>query len=69
MLDRKETLARRTMLGAVAAVGSIAGVATVLSPKKGLPVEAAKAPAHDDEAPQGYRVTEHIKRYYATTRV
>jgi len=61
---------RRKLLGAAGTTGALAAAATLLSTRQGEP----DAPAqHDDKAAPhkggGYRVTEHVLRYYQTTRV
>ncbi len=60
---------RRAMLfGASAAAAGVAAVALV--PGAAKPLQASTVPQPD--APEnggGYRVTDHVKRYYATTLV
>ena len=70
MRDRKETLGRRGMLAGAGTVGALAAAATVLPGLQQAPADAkadGKQPL--DGAAAGYRLTEHVKRYYATTRV
>jgi hypothetical protein len=52
---------RRFIAGAAAAPAALAGVA--LLPKAGAPIAAKAA-----EPASGYRLTEHVQRYYDTTR-
>lgn len=61
--DRK--LSRRSFLAAVGAGGASAAVAMVAKDK---PDEAARS-GDAEKAHKGYRLTEHIKKYYRTTQV
>ena len=61
-------LSRRTMFAGAGAVGAVAVVASVLSrsPDADAVPQAAKAkPSRGG----GYSLSEHVKRYYKTTRV
>ena len=61
-------LSRRTLFVGAGTVGAVATVATVLpsvQPAAPAPQEARKAPANGG----GYQLSEHVKRYYQTTRV
>lgn len=63
------TLTRRKALAGAGVVGAVAAVAAVVP--KGAPATApvaATQPTPEADAAQGYRLTEHIKRYYATAR-
>jgi hypothetical protein len=65
--DSKATdLKRRRFLLALGAGG--AGAAAVAAQTLAAPVVPAALPA-DHDAAQGYRVTDHIRDYYATTRL
>jgi nitrous oxide reductase len=69
MPETKQTLARRTWLGATATAGAAAAAVTLLpsSPQPTAPTAAAKgAPPAE---PGGYQLTEHVKQYYASARV
>ena len=69
MKDREDKLARRTVLTGTGAVGALAAAAALL-PGRQPPVAAEKVAeplAADTSA--GYRLTEHVKQYYRTTRV
>jgi hypothetical protein len=58
---------RRTLFAGAGAVGALAAAAAALP---GTRVEAtASASAGTAEAGNGYRLTEHVKRYYQTARV
>ncbi len=59
-------LKRRRFLLALGAGG--AGAAAAATTALGRPVASAGAPA-DADAGQGYRETEHVRDYYATTRI
>lgn len=60
-------LSRRTVFAGAGAAGALAVVATALP----LREQAATAPAVEKaaEAEGGYRLTEHVQRYYQTARV
>jgi len=69
MRDPRQTVGRRGMLAGAGAAGALAAAAVVL-PKGAQPdaqAAAAAQPASDSAA--GYRLTEHVKRYYATARI
>lgn len=60
------TLGRRKVFAGAGAAGALAAVATVLpSP---APTEPAAQAAPQPAQGGGYRLTEHIKRYYASAR-
>jgi hypothetical protein len=69
MSDRKQSAPRRAVLAGAGAVGALAAAATVLPAARG----AAQAQAPQDkaapDAAAGYRLSEHVKRYYATARI
>jgi hypothetical protein len=62
------TINRRTVFAGAGAAGALAAVAVVLpgAPKPAAPAVAA-LPEPLEET--GYRLTEHVKQYYATARV
>ena len=66
----KNTVSRRTALAGAGAAGLAGAVAAVLPGAD--PVKAADAtpPSQSAQAAEdgGYRLTEHIKRYYSTAR-
>jgi hypothetical protein len=69
MRDPKQTVGRRTMLAGVGTVGALTAAAALL-PTAQQPPESAAAPAKPDaDTASGYRLTEHVKRYYQTARV
>lgn len=61
------TLNRRRLFAGAGAVGAVAAVATVAA-KVVAPAEAV-AEANKPAKGGGYRLSEHIKHYYSTTRV
>ncbi|MBL8330179.1 MAG: formate dehydrogenase [Rubrivivax sp.] len=70
MSERKETLARRTLLGgAVTATAAAGAVALMPSRPEPQAVPQALAQAGDAAQGEGYRLTEHVRQYYATTRI
>ena len=68
MRDPKKSLDRRTMLAGASTVGALAAAAAVLPATQNTPPQQAKAEPLPDTA-AGYRLTEHIKRYYDNTRI
>lgn len=69
MRDPKKPLDRRAMLAGASTVGALAAVAAVLPAAQiGPSQQAAVVPPAPDSA-GGYRLTEHVKRYYASTRI
>jgi hypothetical protein len=68
--DPKTPIARRGLIAGAGAVGAIAAVASVVRPPATpAAAEAAAEPSKADAVSPGYRLTEHIRRYYATTRI
>jgi hypothetical protein len=70
MRDPKPSADRRAALAGAGAVGALAAAAAL------LPAAKPQAPGADatgaqpiDDQSSGYRLTEHIKRYYATARI
>jgi hypothetical protein len=59
-------LSRRTLFAGAGTAGALAAVAAVLPGKQADEALAAASPA---DASPGYRLTEHVKRYYQTARV
>ncbi len=61
---------RRTLLAGAGAVGALAAAATLHpgSPLAGAVAGVQGAKALPDTA-AGYRLTEHVKQYYQTTRI
>jgi hypothetical protein len=68
MRDPKKSLDRRGMLAGAGAVGALAATAAVLPTAQSTPSEPASAQPLPHTA-AGYRLTEHVKRYYASTRI
>lgn len=69
MSERKETVARRTLLGGALTAGAALGAASLVRGPAPPAPEAPKTTADTATGAQGYRVTDHIRRYYATARV
>lgn len=70
-MDPKPTPAasgRRRWFAAAGTIGALAAVASVL-PKPPVSAAAPQAPSPKPHKGGGYRVSEHIQRYYDTTRV
>jgi hypothetical protein len=69
MKQQKDSLHRRTMLAGAGGVGALAAAAVMLpAVRQDAPPQQPKASPPADTA-AGYRLSEHVKRYYATTRV
>jgi hypothetical protein len=65
VLSRRKALAGAGAVGAVAAVAAVASTGMVSAPEPTAAVRGDKA----ETDREGYRLTEHIKRYYSTARV
>jgi hypothetical protein len=59
-------VSRRTLFAGAGTVGALAAAAALLPGSKAVQSAAAAGPAVEGE---GYRLTEHVKRYYQTARV
>ena len=70
MSDQKQTLARRTLLGGAATAGAALGAAALMR-GKAEPATPTPATAQVTDAAEGegYRLTDHVKQYYATARI
>ena len=60
-------LSRRTLFAGAGTAGALAAAAALLP--RGEPAPAAVAGAAPGVQPEGYRLSEHVKRYYQTARV
>jgi hypothetical protein len=70
MVQSKQTVQRRTALAGVGALGAVAAAAVLLPGQQPVPAQAAAATTPGDgSTDSGYRLTEHIKRYYASARI
>jgi hypothetical protein len=70
MRDPKKSLDRRAVIAGAGTVGALAAAAVVLPAAQQASADAQGAgvkPLPDTAA--GYRLTEHVKRYYASTRI
>jgi hypothetical protein len=70
MRDPKKSLDRRAVMAGAGTVGALAAAAVVLPAVQQTGADAQGAaikPLPDTAA--GYRLTEHVKRYYATARI
>jgi hypothetical protein len=68
MSQQDNKVSRRTLFAGAATTGAVAAAATLLPAVQ----EAAEAPLQAKEPPQrggGYELSEHVKRYYQTTRL
>lgn len=65
----KPGLSRRRWFAGAGTIGAVAAVAAAL-PATGLVArDAASAEPAEPEPGSGYRLTEHVRRYYQTTRI
>ena len=64
VLSRRKALAGAGAVGAAAAVVAVSSGGLASAPEQTASVE----PTKTDDAAGGYRLTEHIKRYYSTAR-
>ncbi len=72
MKDKQPRVARRTFLAGTGVVAAAAGAAVLTSRGPAAPTQAAALPDLVPDTPadgQGYRVSEHIRKYYRTTLV
>jgi hypothetical protein len=69
MRDPKQTVGRRTMLAGVGTVGALTAAAALLPAAQQQAASAAAPGKPEADSAAGYRLTEHVKRYYQTTRV
>ncbi|WP_180682680.1 formate dehydrogenase [Tepidicella baoligensis] len=66
--NKSHFLSRRRWFAGAGAVGAVAAVAAV-APKAVVQTEATAAAATAPRSGGGYKLSEHVKRYYQTTRV
>ncbi len=67
MKEPKSRLSRRTLFAGAGTAGALAAAATLLPAR---PQPAAATPAQEPpERGGGYQLSEHVKRYYQSTRV
>ena len=62
-------LSRRRVFAGAGTVGALAAAAAVLPLARPAGEQTAKAPKATPDADGGYQLTEHVKRYYETTKV
>jgi hypothetical protein len=63
-----EPMRRRSFVAATAVVGSFAAAAALWASRKpALEVAKAASPKAVEPQAEGYRLSEHVKRYYQTT--
>jgi hypothetical protein len=60
---------RRKVLGAVGTAGALAATAAMVATRKAEPAAAQPEAGAAPEPAGGYQLTEHVRRYYQTTRV
>jgi hypothetical protein len=69
MSKTRTPLNRRTLLGVTGTAGAIAAVATALPRVTPTAEAVAPVPKVLPEKGGGYTLSEHVKRYYGTTRI
>ena len=62
-------LSRRRVFAGAGTAGALAAVAAVLPLGKSTPEQVAAEPKAAPDTSGGYRLTEHVKRYYQTAKV
>jgi hypothetical protein len=62
-------LSRRTLFAGASAAGAMAAVAGLLSTQRSAQDDLGSRVTEAPESGGGYRLSEHIKRYYQTTRL
>lgn len=60
-------VSRRRLFAGAGSIAAVAAVASVIPVREDPPARAQSEPQPDKRA--GYRLTEHIQRYYQTARV
>jgi hypothetical protein len=60
---------RRKLLGAAGTTGALAAAATLLATRDETPAQAEPEAGAAPKRGGGYRLTEHVLRYYQTTKV
>jgi hypothetical protein len=69
MQSPKKSLERRTLLAGASTAGALAAAAAVLPAVQQAVVPQRIDPPPASDTAAGYRLTEHVKRYYATARI
>ena len=69
MRDSKQTVGRRAVLAGVGTVGALTATVALLPTAEQTSANPAVPLKPEPEGAAGYRLTEHVKRYYQTTRV
>ena len=68
MNERQQKVSRRRMVAGAGTVGALAAAAAILPVGRDQSAQTVTAKP-DPEEGGGYRVSEHVLRYYQTTRV
>lgn len=68
MDDRRNQVSRRHMVAGAGTAGALVTAAALL-PLVREPAAEAQAQRPDPQPGGGYRLTEHVKHYYRTTRI
>ncbi|EHP40459.1 hypothetical protein OR16_25633 [Cupriavidus basilensis OR16] len=69
MREKQPRVARRTFLAGAGVVAAAGAAAALTARGPALPTPAAATPDVTPSDSEGYRVTEHILKYYRTTLV
>ncbi|KUE90307.1 formate dehydrogenase [Cupriavidus necator] len=71
MTEKQTRVARRTFLAGAGVVAAATGAAALTARGPAMPDQAAALPEPTDppSASKGYRVSDHIRKYYRTTLV
>ena len=62
-------LSRRTLFAGAGTVGAVAAVVSLMPATRQVPIAEVPQPRVAPERGGGYSLTEHVKRYYKTTRI
>ena len=65
-MDKKNVIARRTFFSGL---GMAAAGAAALKLSRTIPTPNVENPAPEEPSGDGYRLTEHIKKYYRSTMI
>lgn len=65
-MEKKPIITRRSFLSGF---GLVAAAGAAFKVSQTIPIQKAEAPAQGEPDGAGYRLTEHVKKYYRTTTI
>ena len=68
-VSEQPAMHRRKLLGAAGTTGALVAAGTLLATRQGEPDAVAQAGTAAPAQGDGYRLTEHVLRYYQTTKI